>query len=212
MASEHLLSTMAASYDAHASDREEAGEPDWRDEIRDDFAARLGDGTRVLEVGAGVGYTSKWFLDQGFDIVSTDLSPANVELCRAKGVRAEVRDMVDLGFPDRSFAGVWAASCLMHVPTADLGGVFGEISRVLVDGGLLWVGTWGGATVEGIWSEDWYETKRFYSIRDDDLMRTLYEPHFEVLSFSSFSPMADSDWHYQSALLRTVAEVGSVHL
>ena len=199
-----LLSTMAASYDAHASDREQAGEPDWRDEIRNDFAAALGDRARVLEVGAGVGYTSKWFLDQGFDIVATDLSPANIELCRAKGVPAEVRDLADLGFPDGSFAGVWAASCLMHVPTADLDGVFAEISRVLVDGGLLWVGTWGGPTTEGIWADDWYEPQRFYSIRDDKLMRSLYEPHFEVLSFESFNPMPDSDWHYQSALLQFV--------
>jgi SAM-dependent methyltransferase len=196
------LSTMAASYDAHASDREEAGEPDWRDEIRSDFVARLPDGGRVLEIGAGVGYTSKWFLDQGIDIVATDLSPANVELCRAKGVPAEVRDMADLGFPDRSFSGVWAASCLMHVATADLDAVFTEINRVLVAGGLFWAGTWGGATTEGIWAEDRYEPKRFYSIRDDDLMRSLYAPHFEVLSFDSFSPMPDLDWHYQSALLR----------
>ena len=35
------LAAMAASYDANASDREEVGEPDWRDEIRDDFVARL---------------------------------------------------------------------------------------------------------------------------------------------------------------------------
>ncbi len=200
------LSTMAASYDAYASDREEAGEPDWRDDIRDDFVSRLPAGRRVLEIGAGVGFTSKWFLDQGIDIVATDLSPANIELCRAKGVPAEVRDMADLGFADRSFAGVWAASCLMHVPTAELGSVFAEVNRVLVDGGLFWAGTWGGPTSEGIWADDWYEPKRFYSIRDDDLMRSLYESHFEVLSFSSFSPMTDSDWHYQSALLRAAGE------
>ena len=194
---------MAASYDAYASEREQDGEPNWRDEIRADFVARLPDGGRVLEIGAGVGYTARWFLDQGLDIIATDLSPANVELCRAKGVPAEVRDMADLGFADRSFDGVWAASCIMHVPTADLDTAFAGINRVLEDGGLFWVGTWGGPTNEGIWDEDHYEPKRFYSIRDDDLMRSLYEPHFEVLSFHTFSPMREVDWHYQSALLRT---------
>ena len=200
-----LMSTMAAIYDAYASEREEAGEPDWRDDIRSEFAVRLADGARILEIGAGVGYTSKWFLDQGFDIVATDLSPANVELCRAKGVPAEVCDMADLEFPDRSFAGVWAASCLMHVPNADIGAVFAEINRVLVPGGLFWVGTWGESTTEGIWADDWYEPKRFYSIRDDDLMLSLYESHFEVLSFSTLDAKTNSGRHYQSALLRPAA-------
>ena len=198
-----FLASMAQSYDAHATDREEAGEPDWRDEIRADFVSRLPEPARVLEVGAGVGYTAKWFLDQGVDIVATDLSPANVELCRAKGVPAQVRDMADLGFPDQSFAGVWAASCLMHIPTPDLDRVFAEVGRVLRTGGLFWAGTWGGPTNEGIWEEDWYEPKRFYAIRDDALMRSLYEPHFDVVSFEAFSPIDDYDWHYQSALLRT---------
>ena len=197
------LAAMAAAYDANASDREEVGEPGWRDEIRDDFVARLPEGARVLEIGAGVGYTAKWFLDQGIDIVATDLSPANVELCRAKGVPAEVRDMADLGFPDDSFEGVWAASCLMHVPTADLGTVFAGVNRVLDDGGLFWAGTWGGLTSEGLWDDDHYRPARFYSIRDDELMRSLYQPFFEVLAFSTFDPMPEIDWHYQSALLRS---------
>ena len=197
------LAAMAASYDANASAREEAGEPDWRDDIRDDFVARLPEGARVLEIGAGVGYTAKWFLDRGIDIVATDLSPANVELCRAKGVEAEVRDMADLGLPDDSFDGVWAASCLMHVPNADLGTVFAEVNRVLRDGGLFWAGTWGGLTSEGMWDDDHYQPARFYSIRDDELMRSLYQPFFEVLAFSTFDPMPEIDWHYQSALLRS---------
>lgn len=193
---------MAEAYDVRATSREEAGEPEWRDDIRDDFVARLAESQAVLEIGAGVGYTAKWFLDQGVDITATDLSPANVELCRAKGVRAEVRDMADLGFEAESFDGVWAASCLMHVPTDNLPEVFEEVRRVLRSDGLFWAGTWGGPTDEGIWAEDRVEPKRFYSIRDDDLMRSLYEPHFEVVSFTTFDPMPEIEWHYQSALLR----------
>jgi SAM-dependent methyltransferase len=193
---------LARSYDAHAAEREEAGEPDWRDDIRSDFAARLPSGGRVLEVGAGVGYTSKWFFDQGFDATATDLSPVNVELCRTKGLRAEVRDMAHLGFDDRSFDGVWAASCLMHIPDADLPSVLGEIRRVLTPAGYFWAGTWGGTDSEGIWQDDRYEPKRFYSIRSDDRMRAFYETHFEVLAFELLDPRPDLEWHYQSALLR----------
>ncbi len=196
------LADLVAAYDAYAPDREEMGEPDWRDDIRADFAARLPAGAAVLEVGAGVGYTARWFADEGFDVTATDLSPANVALCRSKGVRAEVRDMADLGFAGESFDGVWAASCLMHVPDAELPGVLQEIARVLIPGGWFWAGTWGGADDEGVWEEDWYRPKRFYSIRADDRMRALYEPDFEVLSFTTLDPRPDLQWHYQSALLR----------
>jgi SAM-dependent methyltransferase len=193
---------MAQAYDLRAEHREEIGEPDWRDDIRDDFVRRIPEGGTVLEVGAGVGFTAKWFLDQGLDIIATDLSPANVELCREKGVPAEVRDMAGLGFPDGSFDGIWAASCLMHIPTDNLSDVFAEFGRVLRSDGLIWVGTWGGTTTEGTWADDPVEPRRFYSIRDDDLMRSLYEVHFTVDSFMTFDPIPAGDWHYQSAFLR----------
>lgn len=195
------LTSLAASYDAYAHEREANGEPEWRDDIRGDFASRLPVGGRIVEVGAGAGYTAKWFLDQGFDITATDLAPANVELCRAKGVPAEVRDMADLGFASESVDGVWAASCLMHIADVHLPDVLGEISRVLKPGSHFWAGTWGGSDAEGIWQDDFYEPKRFYSIRNDERMQALYEPHFTVLSFKTFDPRPDFDWHYQSALL-----------
>jgi len=193
---------LARAYDAFASERDKAGEPDWRADIRDGFAARLPRGGRLLEIGAGVGYSSKWFLDQGFDVTATDLSTVNVEICRAKGLRAEVRDMADLGFVDQLFDGVWAASCLMHIPDSELPSVLEEISRVLTLPGHLWAGTWGGTDREGIWENDRYEPKRFYSIRSDERMRAFYEPQFEVLAFDAFDPRPDLEWHYQSALLR----------
>jgi SAM-dependent methyltransferase len=198
---QELLASLAASYDRSASEREAAGEPAWRDDIRADFASRLPTGGRILEVGAGVGYTAKWFLDQGFDTTATDLSAANVEMCRQKGLNAEVRDMADLGFDRQSFDGVWAASCLMHIADAGLPSVLEEIGRVLAAGGHFWAGTWGGPDQEGTWEDDRYEPKRFYSIRNDERMRAFYETRFTVLSYSTFDPRPDLDWHYQSALL-----------
>ena len=41
--------------------------------------------------------------DSGLAVVATDLSPAQVDRCREKGLEAHVRDMYDLGFPDESF-------------------------------------------------------------------------------------------------------------
>lgn len=193
---------LATAYDAHVLDRESSGEPTWRDEAKEDLARRLRPGARLLELGAGVGYTSRWFVDRGLQVLATDLSPANVEMCRAKGLDAQVVDMMDLPFQDGSFEAVWAASCLMHIPDADLPGVLRSIARLLTGDGLFWAGTWGSDTPwEGVWEKDWYTPKRFYSIRGDDQLRRAFDVDFEVVSFERFNPEPEIDWHYQTALL-----------
>ncbi|MBT8208149.1 MAG: class I SAM-dependent methyltransferase [Acidimicrobiia bacterium] len=192
---------LAESYDRHAQEREERGEPEWRDATRELFAGRLERGDRILEVGAGVGYSARWFSDQGFDVVATDLSPGNVAKIREKGVTAYIADMGDLPFADGSFAGVWAASCLMHIPNDTLPAVLAEIRRVLADDGLFWSGTWGGPESEGIWEEDFYTPKRFYSFRTDDQMRSFYEANFDVESMDVSHPDAAIDRPYQSTFM-----------
>lgn len=194
---------LAAAYDARAGDREAAGEPEWRNAAQADLVERLGPGAELLEVGAGVGYASRWFADRGLAVVATDLSAENVARCREKGLRAEVADMGDLPFPDGSFDAVWAASCLMHIPNADLPGTLREIARVIRPGGLLWTGTWGSeSSGEGIWEADWYEPKRFYSLRSDADLRAFLGERFRILSFDSRDDFEkDIDWHYQMTLM-----------
>lgn len=195
---------LTRAYDANADEREARGEPAWRDEVRADFATRLSPGSRLLDVGAGVGYSSRWFADRGFDVVGTDLSPANVAKIREKGVAGEVADMKDLPFDDETFDAAWAASCLMHIADAELPDVLREIRRVLRRGALFWSGTWGGEDTEGIWQDDFYRPKRFYSLRSDARIQAFYDDCFDVLSFRSWKPNLDraTDWSYQEALLR----------
>jgi SAM-dependent methyltransferase len=42
--------------------------------------------TSLLEVGAGAGHDSLYFQEQGLRVLCTDLSPAMVERCQAKGL------------------------------------------------------------------------------------------------------------------------------
>jgi SAM-dependent methyltransferase len=200
---------MVAAYDKYADEREANGEPSWRDAVRADFASRLAPGGRIVELGAGVGYTSRWFADQGFDVLATDLSPGNVTKCRDKGLTASVLDMHHIDLPAESTDGIWAASCLMHIADVELPAVLEAIRRLLVPGGWFWTGTWGGPDREGIWEDDFYEPKRFYSNRRDDRMRAFYEAHFDVTSFEVIDPEPSIDWHYQMALLRKPADAES---
>ncbi len=197
-------------YDADATARDGRGEPGWRDERRASFAGLLrSEGKkRLLEIGAGSGYSSAYFAEQGLDVVATDLSAANVERARAKGLDAEIADLYDLGYEDGSFDAIWAMSCLVHVPDDDLPPVLEGLARVLIAGGLLQVGLWEGHDEEGPWGNDpagisssGDDLRRFFSRRSDERVHELFGAIFSIESFTSFVP-EDRDHTYQLLRLR----------
>jgi SAM-dependent methyltransferase len=196
--------SLVATYDNHAAEREERGEDGWRWRLAESFLTRLPERARLLEVGAGVGYTACWFADRGVEVVATDLSPAQVELCRAKGLEAYVRDMYELGFADGSFDAVWAMNCLLHVPDADLQEVLIGIHRVLRPGGWFQIGLWGGIDDEGIFEDDFYKPNRFFSFRSDEELLARVSEVFAVESFEvlDLEDEEDARLHLQSVVAR----------
>lgn len=125
-----------------------------------------------------------------------------VALCRAKGLRASVRDFLHLDFPPASFEAVYALNCLLHVPKSDLPAVLRAIQRVLQPDGLFYLGLYGGIDSEGVWDDDWQEPKRFFSFHTDDGIEQAVRPHFRVLSSRRISVDRDGALHFQSLLLR----------
>ncbi len=157
--------------------------------------------TSLLEVGAGPGHDSLYFQEQGLRVLCTDLSPAMVELCQAKGLDARVADFLGLGIPAASFDAVYALNCLLHVPTPDLPGVLAAIGEVLVPGGLFYAGTWGtgdGADEEGLVQDDHHPVPRFFAFRSDRKMTEAMAERFHVLSFTTID--ADGG-HFQAFVL-----------
>jgi SAM-dependent methyltransferase len=162
------------------------------DLLRDRGAASL------LEVGAGPGHDSLYFQRQGLRVLCTDLSPAMVELCQAKGLDARVADFLGLGVRPASFDAVYALNCLLHVPTLALPRVLEAISEVLVPGGLFYAGTWGGTDEEGPMQDDRHPVPRFFAFRSDRRMTAALAERFRVLSFTTVD--ADGN-HFQSFML-----------
>ncbi|NNF89328.1 MAG: methyltransferase domain-containing protein [Acidimicrobiia bacterium] len=203
-APERFRESLATTYDNHAGQRDEQGEADWRWSLAEAFLARLSPGDRLLEVGAGTGYTSRWFAARGLEVIATDLSPAQVEHCREKGLEAHVRDMYELGFPAGAFEAVWAMNCLLHVPNADLTDVLTGIRDVLVPGGLFQLGVWGGIGEEGVYEDDFYQPNRFFSFRTDNDLKQRVAEVFEILSFETLTPEEETDdgLHLQLILAR----------
>lgn len=107
---------------------------------------RLPKGTTVLDVGCGIGGSSRILAkDYGFDVTGVTISPSQVQRATEltpDGVTAKfhVDDAMALSYPDASFDVVWSVEAGPHMPNKE---VFArELLRVVKPGGLLVVADW----------------------------------------------------------------------
>jgi len=174
---------LTRSYDEGAArSREALGKEPWKVEQRAAFlqAVRAEGARTLLEVGAGTGIDSAFFAEEGLAVTATDLSPAMVEMCRAKGLDAHVRDVLGLDFPVASFDAAYSLNCLLHVPNSDLLEALATIARLLKPGGLFFLGLWGDVDSEGQSADDNHVPPRFFSFRSPETLLNAVAERFEV--------------------------------
>lgn len=94
--------------------------------------ARMPAGSRILEIGAGVGWQARELHRLGFMVEAIDLPDGTY--AREKSWPITDYDGVRIPFPDRSFDVVFSSNVLEHIP--HLEGFQAEIHRVLRDSGL----------------------------------------------------------------------------
>lgn len=194
---------LVQTYDRYAPAREEGKFPEWKRTERGLFADLLKAEGKILllEIGAGTGRDSRFFQGIGLRSVATDISPEMVRLCRGKEVPGILMDCYRLGFRNESFDAAWALNSLLHVPKMSLPGVLAEIRAVLKPGALFYLGMWGGNESEGIWEDDYYTPKRFFSFHSDQEIVETVQGWFKVVSFKGINPEGGKA-HFQSMILR----------
>ncbi len=107
---------------------------------------KLPKGSRVLDVGCGIGGSARILSDfYGFDVVGISISQAQIkranELTTNKDFcRFEVMNALDLKFEKGSFDGVWSVEAGPHI--SDKQGFADELLRVLRPGGVLAIADW----------------------------------------------------------------------
>lgn len=198
-----IRASLLESYGAEgARKRDQQGKPPWKVAERAAFLRRLRDeGCRnLLEIGAGTGQDSLFFAGNGLVVVATDLSPAMVTICRAKGLDTLVMDFAALSFAAASFDAVYAMNCLLHVPNADLARVLATIRDLLRPGGLFFFGAYGGEGTEGSLAGDDHVPPRFFSWRTDEQLLTFARDWFEIVDFHVVSH--GGAHYFQSLTLR----------
>lgn len=198
------------AYDGAAGERDRKVKDPWKLAERSAFLRRLRQEncSRLLDIGAGTGQDSVFFASNGLDVVATDLSPAMVERCRAKGLDARVLDFSQLDFPAGSFDAVHAMNCLLHVPNAELPAVLASIARVLRPGGLFFLGVYGAldSDDEGPAEEDDHVPARFFSWRTDDQIKRIASASFDIVDFHIAQD--DTQHRFQSLTLRRSPTAG----
>ncbi len=198
-----IKTRLMEAYNRYARDRDSRELHPWKIQELDRFLALLKEERKktVLEIGAGTGKISRFFKDNGLKVITTDMSPEMVRLCREKGLPACVMDFCSMGFSRESFDAVWALNCLLHVPKKELPEVLEGIRDVLKPEGLLYMGVYGGPDFEGIWEEDYYSPKRFFSFHSDQQIQEIVARFFQILYFRGIT-VGEGENHFQSIILR----------
>lgn len=199
------INSLAEAYNKKALEREQSPYPEWKYLERERFleCIKEEEKTDLLEIGAGTGKDSQFFSEAGLQTVSTDISPSMVEVCIGKGLSAEVMSFKDLTFPENRFSSLWAMNCLLHVPKEELREVLDGIKRVMRPDGLFYLGIYGGEDFEGIWPEDPYNPKRFFSFYENQSIKELLSEFFTIEYFAIVpKEIVGGKYDFQSIILR----------
>ena len=194
---------LVETYNRYAGERDKHQIVDWKIKEWANFVALLQEKQKrsILEIGAGPGKDSRFFRESGFEVISTDSSPAMVKLCRQKNLAAIVADFYNPGFAAEQFEAIWALNCLLHVPKKDLPSVLQGLKAVLKPTGLFYLGSYGGYDFEGIWPDDPYTPQRFYSFYPDQQIQAIAAEFFELLYFKAIF-VEGRGFHFQSMILK----------
>lgn len=106
-------------------------------EVQDKFLKIL-PGKKILDFGCGSGRDTKYFLDNGYDVIAID---GSIELCKkaSEYTGIEVKHMLfqELNEKD-TYDGIWACSSILHLNKEELKPVLLKIIDALKKHGIIY--------------------------------------------------------------------------
>lgn len=136
MTDEEKRELVKKDYDLIADKYSECWGDYWDDKPQiDNFISLLKPGSKVLDIGSGTGYITKYMQEKDLDPVGIDFSQKMLDIATKKypqvtflkGDATEIDSLFKANF----FDGVMATYCLSYVPKAELPSVLNQINRVL---------------------------------------------------------------------------------
>jgi len=174
-------------YDKEAEIRNgKSVKPDWKVNIREKFWNMVKNENKrtLLELGAGVGYDSLFFINNGLKVIAIDLSTEMVKKCIEKNIEAYELDFYNLSSLNKKFDCVYSLNNLLYVPKNDLPKVFEEINSVLNTNGLFYMGLYGGNDTEKeLVFNDVSDIPLNFTFYSENYLKSTLKKYFEIISF-----------------------------
>ena len=102
-----------------------------------DYKDYLNGGT-CLDLGCGIGQFSKWFMENGYEVISSDISKIALEKVKEFNSNVANIDMREkLPFGDNKFDVVFANLSIHYFSDSDTKSLMNEIKRILKKDGLF---------------------------------------------------------------------------
>ena len=194
-----IKSNLRTYYNQEAKDRSTRQKQGWKVKQREAFRDLLHqeNKTHLLEIGAGTGQDSQFFMERGFDVLAIDLSKEMVNICKEKGINAQELDFYNLSTLNKKFDCIWAMNTLLHVPKQDMPKVLQNISDALNNNGLFYMGVYGGEDKENNWLNDQFDkcdVPRFFSYYSEAKLKETLQEVFEIINYEQFDSGRGSDF------------------
>lgn len=150
-------------------------EGDPRDRFLDEFARRLPDRARVLDLGCGAGLPSTKALADRFNVTGVDISHEQLVRAQANILNATFihGDLTKLDFPDESFDGITAFYSISHIPRDEHQALYDRVAGWLGPGGFFLASVGAGDLPD--WTGEWLGVEMFFSSHDAATNRQLLE-------------------------------------
>ena len=183
-----MKENIVSYYNKEADSRNKSIKADWKINIREEFCNLLKKENKktLLELGAGTGNDSKYFMENGFIVTALDISSEMVKKCQEKSIEAYVLDFYELASMNRSFDCIWAINSLLHVPKSDLSHVLKEIYSVLEGDGLFYMGLYGKKLNDlecEIIAKEISDSPRFYAFHTEKYLKSMLERYFQIIRY-----------------------------
>lgn len=189
-------------YDQEAELRNLSEKEEWKKNQRIRFYNYIKSENKssLLEIGAGTGNDSQFFMDCSLSVVAVDLSSEMVKLCKEKNIESYELDFYNISNLNKKFDCIWSMNSLLHVPKTDLPHVLNEINLVLSEKGLFYMGVYGGVDTESDFINEVTNTPRFFSYYSESKIKELLSNVFDIIEFEQIDVGRNTD--FQAIIMR----------
>lgn len=171
------------------------------------FAEKNKNKGQHIDLGCGPGQTTKFLYDNGVvSILGTDLSPQMVKVASKlnPNIKFEVADMLQLNYPEKSFASAIAFYAIVHFDYEQVKTAFQEIGKILIEGGeFLFSFHIGDYTVH---MDNFFDEKvniDFYALQTEKIKELLLQTGFEIIDLIEREPYKDKEYDSKRAYIWT---------